>query len=70
MAPIIKGKSNCPAQFGCKPGILSEPTAGFIFAIHAPVGNPSDPSYVVPLLDKVNLTRQRLTQPTPTAIIH
>ena len=48
IAPIIKGKSNCPAQFGRKPGILSEPTAGFIFALHAPVGNPSDASYVVP----------------------
>jgi len=68
IAPIIKGKSNCPAQFGRKPGILSEPTAGFIFAIHAPVGNPSDPSYVVPLLDKVHLARQHLTQPKPPAI--
>jgi hypothetical protein len=48
IAPSIKGKSNCPAQFGRKPGILSEPTAGFIFALHAPVGNPSDASYVVP----------------------
>lgn len=68
IAPIIKGKSNCPAQFGRKPGILSEPTAGFIFAIHSPVGNPSDPSYVVPLLDKVNVARQRLTQPKPPTI--
>lgn len=68
IAPIIKGKSNCPAQFGRKPGILSEPTAGFIFAIHAPVGNPCDPSYVVPLLDKVQLARQRLTHPKPPAI--
>jgi hypothetical protein len=48
LEPEIKGKSNCPAQFGRKPGILSEPTAGFIFALHAPVGNPSDASYVVP----------------------
>ena len=68
IAPIIKGKSNCPAQFGRKPGILSEPTAGFIFAIHAPVGNPRDPSYVVPLLDKVHLARQRLTKAKPPAI--
>ena len=49
IAPIIKGKSNCPAQFGRKPGILSEPTGGFIFAARSPVGNPSDPSYCVAL---------------------
>lgn len=53
IAPILKGKSNCPAQFGRKPGIISEPTAGFIFATHLPSGNPSDASYVVPLVDKV-----------------
>ncbi len=44
MAPIGKGKSNCPAQFGRTPGILAEPAAGFIFALHLPVGNPSDAS--------------------------
>jgi hypothetical protein len=48
IAPILKGKSNCPAQFGRQPGILSEPTAGFIFAVRSPGGNPSDPSYVLP----------------------
>ena len=53
MAPIIKGKSNGPAQFGRKPGIASEPATGFIFATLVPTGNPSDPSYVLPLLDKV-----------------
>jgi hypothetical protein len=53
IAPIIKGKSNCPAQFGRKPGIASEPATGFIFATLVPPGNPSDPSYVLPLLDKV-----------------
>ena len=53
IAPIIKGKSNCPAQFGRKTGILSEPACGFIFANRVPEGNPSDPSYVLPLLDKV-----------------
>jgi hypothetical protein len=67
IAPIIKGKSNCPAQFGRKPGIISEPTAGFIFATRTPVGNPNDASYVVPLVDKVQeaiqrvLTQHRLT---------
>src|SRR5687767_8645284 len=53
IAPIIKGKSNCPAQFGRKTGILSEPASGFIFANRVPQGNPSDPSYVLPMLDKV-----------------
>jgi len=62
-APIMKGKSNCPAQCGRKPGIISEPTAGFIFAARSPVGNPSDPSYVLPLLDNVNQATQRLRGP-------
>jgi hypothetical protein len=53
IAPIIKGKSNCPVQFGRKTGILSEPACGFIFAYQVPAGNPRDPSYVLPLLDKV-----------------
>jgi hypothetical protein len=66
IAPICKGKSNCPAQFGRKPGIIAEPTAGFIFALHLPVGNPSDASYVQPLVDDVEqaITRVR-TRPTP-----
>lgn len=53
VAPIIKGKSNCPAQFGRKPGLASEPATGFIFANLVPPGNPSDSSYGLPLLDKV-----------------
>jgi hypothetical protein len=53
IAPILKGKSNCPTQFGRKTGIMSEPASGFIFATRVPVGNPSDPSYVLPMLDKV-----------------
>ena len=53
IAPIIKGKSNCPAQFGRKPGIASEPATGFIFATLVPAGNPSDPGYVFPLIDKI-----------------
>jgi hypothetical protein len=59
IAPIVKGKSNCPAQFGRKPGLISEPTAGFIFATHAPVGNPIDASYVLPLVDKVQHALKR-----------
>lgn len=53
LAPIVKGKSNCPAQFGRKTGIVSEPASGFIFANRLPVGHPSDPSDVLPMLDKV-----------------
>ena len=53
IAPICKGKSNCPTQFGRKPGIIAEPATGFIFAFQLPVGNPNDASYVLPLVDKV-----------------
>ena len=63
IAPIMKGKSNCPAQFGRKTGILSEPTTGFIFAYRVPEGNPSDPSYVMPLLDKVQDAIARVQAP-------
>ena len=66
IAPICKGKSNCPAQFGRKPGMIAEPAAGFIFALHLPVGNPSDASYVEPLVDKVEQAIARVgTRPTP-----
>jgi hypothetical protein len=68
IAPIVKGKSNCPAQFGRKPGLISEPTAGFIFATHAPVGNPIDASYVLPLVDKVQDTLKRVKTPHRLAI--
>jgi len=60
IAPILKGKSNCPAQFGRKPGLVSEPATGFIFATIVPKGNPSDPGYVLPLLDKVEAATQRV----------
>lgn len=53
IAPILKGKSNCPAQFGKKPGLIAEMASGFTFAMHLPVGNPADASYVLPLVDKV-----------------
>ena len=53
IAPILKGKSNCPAQFGRKAGLVSDPATGFIFANRVPEGNPSDSGYVLPLLDKV-----------------
>lgn len=50
-APILKGKSNCPAQFGKKPGLVAEMATGFIFGLHLPVGNPEDAAYLMPLLD-------------------
>jgi hypothetical protein len=62
IAPIIKGKSNCPAQFGRKPGIISEPATGYLFANLTPKGNPSDESYVLPLLDKVEQAIVRVQQ--------
>ena len=68
IAPILKGKSNCPAQFGRKPGIASDPATGFIFANHVPAGNPSDPSYVLPLLDKVQSALDRLSAPKPLQV--
>jgi hypothetical protein len=66
IAPICKGKSHCPAQFGRKPGIMAEPAAGFIFAWHVPMGHPSDASSVGPLLDKVEQAMARVeTRPAP-----
>ena len=69
LAPILKGKSNCPAQFGRKPGIASEPATGFIFANRVPAGNPNDASYVLPLLDKVQSAIERV-QRTPKLRLH
>jgi hypothetical protein len=66
IAPICKGKSNCPTQFGRKPGIIAEPATGFVFAAQLPVGNPSDVSYVLPLVDQVQTALSYVTmQPTP-----
>jgi hypothetical protein len=66
IAPICKGKSNCPTQFGRKPGILAEPATGFVFAARLPVGNPSDVSYVLPLVDQVQAACARVTtRPIP-----
>jgi hypothetical protein len=66
IAPICQGKSNCPAQFGRKPGLIAEPAAGFIFALHLPVGHPSDASSVEPLVDHVEQAIARVsTRPRP-----
>lgn len=69
IAPICKGKSNCPTQFGRKPGIIAEPASGVIFAFQLPVGNPNDASYVLPLVDKVQHALGRVTT-RPTLAIH
>ena len=53
IAPIKKGKSNCPCQFGKKPGIIAEMATGFILGLHVPEGNPDDAAYVLPLVDRV-----------------
>lgn len=67
IAPICKGKSNCPTQFGRKPGIIAEPATGFVFAARMPVGNPTDTSYVLPLVDQVQTACARVTtRPAPS----
>lgn len=68
IAPIIKGKSNCPTQFGRKPGLLSEPTIGFIFATYLPTGNPDDASYVEPLVDRTQTAIDHMTASRQLAI--
>jgi hypothetical protein len=66
MAPMCKGNSHGPAPFGRKPGMIAEPAAGFIVALHVPVGHPSDPSDVEPLVDHVEQAIARVrTRPTP-----
>jgi hypothetical protein len=63
---FVRAKSNCPAQFGRKPGIIAEPAAGFLFALHLPIGNPSDARDVEPLVDNVVQAIARVrTRPTP-----
>jgi hypothetical protein len=69
IAPICKGKSNCPTQFGRKPGILGEPATGFVFAARLPVGNPSDVSYVLPLLTQVQTACAKVSR-RPAPAIH
>jgi len=69
MAPMIKGKSNGPAQFGRKPGIASDPATGFIFANRTPQGNPSDASDGLPLIAKVQSAIERV-QRGPKRQIH
>jgi hypothetical protein len=62
IAPIIKGKSNCPVQFGCKPGIIVEMATGFILGLHLPQGNPDDATYMIPLIDQVQTAIDAMEQ--------
>src|SRR5712692_5372901 len=59
IAPILKGKSNGPAPFGRKPGIVSEPATGFLFAYRVPEGNPYDASYVFRVIQFSNAIPMR-----------
>lgn len=68
IAAIVKGKSNCAAQFGRKPGICADMVSGFIFAWHLPVGNPADGSYVRPLIERTRQAIARLTGRCKVAI--
>jgi hypothetical protein len=68
VAPIIKGKSNCPTPLGRKPGLLSEPTIGFIFAVFLPTGNPDDASYVEPLVNRTQAAIDGMTSSRKLAI--
>ena len=65
IAPIKKGKSNCPTQFGKKPGIIAEMGTGFIFGYHLPAGNPDDASYALPLVHWVDAAIDLLQRKHP-----
>ena len=69
MAPIDQGQSHGPTQFGRKPGMIAEPAAGVIVALHLPVGHPSDASDVEPLIDNVEQALDRVGR-RPTLAIH
>jgi hypothetical protein len=69
LAPLLKGKSHCPAPCGRKPGIASEPATGFLFANRVPAGKPHDVRSVLPFLDKVQSAIERV-QRTPKLRLH
>jgi hypothetical protein len=65
MAPMCQGKRHCPAQCGRKPGLIAEPAAGFIVALHLPVGHPRDARDVAPWVATVaQAIAQVRTRPT------
>jgi hypothetical protein len=65
MAPMCTGTSHGPAPCGRKPGLIAEPAAGCICALHRPVGNPRAASAVQPVVDDVAqaITRGRTRHP-------
>ena len=65
IAPIRKGKSNCPCQFGKKPGIIAEMATGFTFGFHLPQGNPDDATYAMPLVQTVDAAINLLDRKYP-----
>jgi hypothetical protein len=68
MAPMCTGKSHGPTPFGRQPGIIAEPAAGFLVALHVPVGHPSDARDVAPLVDRGEQAIARVnTQPVPAS---
>jgi hypothetical protein len=69
LAPIRKGKSNGPAQFGRKTGIVSEPASGFLCANRGPAGHPSAPSSVLPLLDKGQYALELVVSPNRLRVL-
>jgi hypothetical protein len=65
MAPMCTGNSHCPAPFGRTPGMIAEPAAGCIVALHLPVGHPRDARDVEPVVDHVEQAIARVgTRPT------
>ena len=68
VAPILKGKSHGPAQFGRQPGRLLEPTTGCIVATRVPAGHPSAPRDVLPMMAKVQEAIDRVSLPRRLAI--
>jgi hypothetical protein len=69
IAPLLKGQSKCPAPFGRKPGMGSDPATGVLGANQVPEGKPRPASAVVPLLAKVQKAMER-AKPPPRLRVH
>ena len=61
LPPSLKGRAIALRSLAATR--MSELATGFIFANRVPEGNPSDPSYVLPLLDKVQSAIDRVSVP-------
>jgi len=66
-APSCNGQSNCPTQLGRTPGISAAPATGFVCAAQLPVGNPSEGSYGLPLVDQGQTALSPVTPRSPPA---